>query len=274
MKTCPSCHRSYSDETMKFCLDDGTSLVREFTSPDNPGATLVLPDSRVIKSAPTVAGPQPTLPYNAGQMRMNPGAFGAPALGAREPARRSPLPWLLGIAIVIGVSAIIITWILTRSSGEASQQPATSTTSSQQSSEKAAQSNSDSIKQPVAATPETAVNSESQSQKANEKAKPGSATITRATPAQSPNDLGEARSKPAFGPLLDNISFQGTNLTYYPRPSPGLCQSDCARNPNCKGFTWIKPGGYNPGDGAMCYLISAISGRASHRCCMSAVKIK
>ena len=269
MKTCPSCHRSYSDETMKFCLDDGTSLVREFTSPDNPGATLVLPDSRVIKSPPTVAGPQPTLPYNAGQMQMNPGAFGAPDLSAREPARRSPLPWLLGIAIVIGVSAIIIAWILTRSSGEASQQAATSTTSSQQSSEKAAQTNPDSIKQPVAATPE----SESQSQKANEKAKPGSATITRATPAQSPNDLGEVRSKTAFGPLLDNISFQGTNLTYYPRPSPGLCQSDCARNPNCKGFTWIKPGGYNPGDGAMCYLISAISGRASHRCCMSAVKI-
>jgi PAN domain-containing protein len=272
MKTCPSCHRSYSDETMKFCLDDGTSLVREFTSLDNPGATLVLPDSRVIKSAPTAAGPQPTLPYNAGQMRMNPGAFAAPDLSAREPARRSPLPWLLGIAIVIGMSAIIITWILTRSRGETNEPAATSTTASQQSSEKAAQSNPDSVKPSVPATPETTVNSEPQAQKANEKAKPDSATITRATPAQSPNDLGEARSKPAFGPLLDNITFQGTNLTYYPRASPGLCQSDCARNSNCKGFTWIKPGGYNPGDGAMCYLISAISGRVSHRCCMSASK--
>lgn len=268
MKTCPSCHRSYNDETMKFCLDDGASLVSDFADPNNPGVTLVLPDSRVIKSAPTVAGPQTTLPYHAGQMPMNPGAFAAPDLTAREPLRRSPLPWLLGIAIVIGISAIIITLLLTRSRGERSEQAATTT--SPQSSEKAAQSNPDSINQ---ATSEAAVNSEPQAQKANEKAKADSATISRATPAQSPNEPGELLSKPAFGPLLDNITFQGTNLTYYPRASPGLCQSDCARNANCKGFTWIKPGGYNPGDGAMCYLISAISGRVSHRCCMSAVKV-
>lgn len=270
MKTCPSCHRSYNDETMRFCLDDGTSLVRESASPGNPGATLVLPDSRVIKPATTVASPQPTLPYHAGQIQMNPAAFAAPESSAREPARRSSLPWLLGIAIVIGVSAIIVTFLLTRSGGE---QAARSTTSPAQSTETAAQSNSDSVRQSVAAKPETAVNSGSQPQKANEKGKSDSETIASATPAQSPNEPGEDRSKPGFGPLLDNITFQGTNLTYYPRASPGMCQSDCARSPKCKGFTWIKPGGYNPGDGAMCYLISAISGRVSHPCCMSAVKI-
>lgn len=254
MRTCPSCHRSYNDETMKFCLDDGTSLVHEFASSNNPGATLVLPDSRDIKPATTIAGPQPTLPYQAGQVQMNPDF--AAAHSAPERARTSSLPWLLGIAIVIGISGIVITLILTRSRGAVSEQAATSTTSPQQSSEKAAQSNS-----------------ETQPEKTSEKVTPASAINTAATPAQSPNRLGEDRSKTAFGPLLDNITFQGTNLTYYPRASPAMCQSDCERNPNCKGFTWIKPGGYNPGDGAMCYLISAISGRVSHPCCMSAVKI-
>jgi hypothetical protein len=72
--------------------------------------------------------------------------------------------------------------------------------------------------------------------------------------------------------VMNNISFNGTRITYYTRSSFALCQADCARDPNCKGFTWIRPGAYNPGDSAMCYLMSAVTDRVPHSCCISAVK--
>jgi hypothetical protein len=49
MKTCPTCHRKYSDDTLVFCLDDGSSLSVTYdseathimpASPVAPGATL------------------------------------------------------------------------------------------------------------------------------------------------------------------------------------------------------------------------------------------
>ncbi len=81
-----------------------------------------------------------------------------------------------------------------------------------------------------------------------------------------------ANSQSTLGPREDNISLDGTRLTYYPRPSVDQCQSDCASNGNCQGFTWIKAGTYNPGDGAMCYLMSAVTRRYSARGHISSVK--
>jgi hypothetical protein len=72
--------------------------------------------------------------------------------------------------------------------------------------------------------------------------------------------------------VLNNTSFNGSRITYYPRPSFDQCQADCAANANCKGFTWIRPGAYNPGDSAMCYLLSAVTAKVTHTCCISAVR--
>lgn len=54
-------------------------------------------------------------------------------------------------------------------------------------------------------------------------------------------------------------ALNGTTLTYYARPVVEDCQADCANNPQCKGFTWIRAGTYNPNDAAMCYLISPVT---------------
>ncbi len=75
-----------------------------------------------------------------------------------------------------------------------------------------------------------------------------------------------------WGAREDNTALNGTNLTYYPQPSIDQCQSDCAKNVNCKAFTWIRAGVYNPGDAAMCYLVSVVTGRASAPGHTSAVK--
>jgi hypothetical protein len=75
-----------------------------------------------------------------------------------------------------------------------------------------------------------------------------------------------------LGPNENQVALQGSRLTYYQRPAFAQCQSDCANNPNCKGFTWIAAGTYNPSDRAMCYLMSAVTGRSSARGHFSGVK--
>ncbi|HUR98499.1 MAG TPA: hypothetical protein VMZ26_10590, partial [Pyrinomonadaceae bacterium] len=53
MKRCPECRRSYTDETLLYCLDDGTALLdgpaveseeptRRFTQATQPGETAIL----------------------------------------------------------------------------------------------------------------------------------------------------------------------------------------------------------------------------------------
>lgn len=79
-------------------------------------------------------------------------------------------------------------------------------------------------------------------------------------------------STQGLGTREENTSLNGTRLTYYQRPSVDQCQADCANNPNCKGYTWIQAGTYNAGDAAMCYLVSEVTGRASARGHISAVK--
>jgi len=48
MKSCPQCHKIYTDETMNFCLDDGAKLLKTFERDES--ATAVLPEL-----APTLA---------------------------------------------------------------------------------------------------------------------------------------------------------------------------------------------------------------------------
>ena len=76
----------------------------------------------------------------------------------------------------------------------------------------------------------------------------------------------------ALGPSEREVSLQGSRLTYYPRPALAQCQADCANNPNCKGATWINAGTYQPSDPAMCYLMSAVTGRSPARGHISGVK--
>lgn len=86
--------------------------------------------------------------------------------------------------------------------------------------------------------------------------------------------FAEAGLAPTCGAanLEQNTALNGKNLTYYPRGTVQQCESDCDGNQNCKGFTWIQAGTYKPGDAAMCYLLSAVTGRSSARGHISGVK--
>lgn len=49
MKVCPSCKRAYADETLTFCLDDGSILSTSY----DPPATQRIPAPRITDQAPT-----------------------------------------------------------------------------------------------------------------------------------------------------------------------------------------------------------------------------
>src|SRR5260370_11713064 len=98
MKRCPTCKRTFEDDTLSFCLDDGTPLVAA-TRPDSD-ETLVLPSSsdRGARIPDTQPYDQPsgrsTLPTDPWRPAM-------PQQYANPSPQRSVWPWLLAIAAVL-----------------------------------------------------------------------------------------------------------------------------------------------------------------------------
>src|SRR5262245_53232398 len=65
MKRCPECRRDYFDDSLQYCLDDGTALLEGPSSNSNPVASLessddhetaILSEARVLTSAETQIG--------------------------------------------------------------------------------------------------------------------------------------------------------------------------------------------------------------------------
>lgn len=110
MKRCPVCQRVYEDE-MGFCLEDGSGLMHVSEPSSDMGATVKIPASRLTDQSPTEVlpaggGTQPS----AQPVRQHYASERTVAAG-RKP---SALPWILGAAIVLGLSGIVIALILTR----------------------------------------------------------------------------------------------------------------------------------------------------------------
>src|SRR5436305_761872 len=60
MKRCPSCQRTYEDDSLAFCLEDGTALVSESSIDSDLPATLIMADPRLtIPQRPETARPNP-----------------------------------------------------------------------------------------------------------------------------------------------------------------------------------------------------------------------
>jgi hypothetical protein len=105
MKRCPQCNRTYSDDALSFCLDDGTPLVSASApSSFDPSATVQYPQGRDTS-------PQPTIAYGPGQP---PPSSPPPAWSPMPPItpqKRSVWPWLLGIGAVLvfmGIGVVIL----------------------------------------------------------------------------------------------------------------------------------------------------------------------
>ena len=110
MKRCPSCNRTYNDVTLNFCLEDGTPLVVDASTPSDPNATWRYPTPRDTgEPAPTEIYRQPKPLLNQVPEMAQP----RPSPVAQYPAYQ-PLPrkksnaiwWIFGVVAVLGVLGV------------------------------------------------------------------------------------------------------------------------------------------------------------------------
>jgi hypothetical protein len=108
MKQCPQCNRTYTDDALSFCLDDGSPLATVSAPPaGDSGATVQYPAARDTS-------PQPTIAYRPGQApppSQPPTPMGWTPTAMPPPQKRSVWPWLLGIGAVvvfIGIGLVIL----------------------------------------------------------------------------------------------------------------------------------------------------------------------
>lgn len=67
MKLCPQCNRTYSDDSLRFCLDDGTVLARDpnSTLPYGPTTYEEMPPTEIVPSDRPSARPSPVISSSA-----------------------------------------------------------------------------------------------------------------------------------------------------------------------------------------------------------------
>jgi hypothetical protein len=113
MKRCPQCNRTYTDDALSFCLDDGSPLtVASGPPPPDASATVQYPQARETT-------PQPTIAYNPGQAAPPP-PMPPPAWSPMPPPqtqKRSVWPWLLGIGAVLllmGIGLVVLIIMVAR----------------------------------------------------------------------------------------------------------------------------------------------------------------
>ncbi|HWT00586.1 MAG TPA: energy transducer TonB [Pyrinomonadaceae bacterium] len=134
MKFCPTCQRIYEDDAQRFCLEDGTPLVGAGEAAQDPGATIKIPAARLTSDAPTevmsedqfaparAAAPRAAEPAPNQAPLKTPARNYEPPAGTAPAARKSSAaPWILGAAVVLGLSAIAVAVIMTRGGADNSQ---------------------------------------------------------------------------------------------------------------------------------------------------------
>lgn len=90
MKQCPTCHRNYTDDTLVYCLEDGSALTAAY----DPQATLIIPEARLT---------------NAPSAQSAPPAYAIPPSTPAPTKSRAPLYILAALVLaVLGVAVIAL----------------------------------------------------------------------------------------------------------------------------------------------------------------------
>jgi len=105
MKTCPTCHRTYAEETLAFCLDDGSPLSLSYDSE----ATHVIPPGRVVPDATIASSPLRHQPLGGH-------SFSSQAI-SNNGRRTNPLLYVvIALLALIAAGALVLLLIFGRSS--------------------------------------------------------------------------------------------------------------------------------------------------------------
>ena len=96
MKICPRCQKTYTDDNLNFCLDDG--VVLQQTSGNEPPATVFMNQPPPTDPHPAIQA-QPTMQSQQPAWNTAPQQYGAP------PAKKSSKAWLW-VLLILGVIVI------------------------------------------------------------------------------------------------------------------------------------------------------------------------
>lgn len=109
MKRCPTCNRTFTDQSLSFCLDDGTPLVQADVPAPDPEVTVVVPASQTSSQTGSSSDPGPTGSEADGGKNewkapayQPPGEFATPT-GIR---RRRAWPWVVGIVVLLLIAVV------------------------------------------------------------------------------------------------------------------------------------------------------------------------
>ncbi|HYY56271.1 MAG TPA: discoidin domain-containing protein [Pyrinomonadaceae bacterium] len=138
MKRCPTCQSTYTDDSLRFCLQDGAQLVRAGEAPssfdpdatlredfvernDRPPPTEIL-DARIAPTA-RMRSPAPTEVVNRRATRHGPQQNIAPAPESSMTAIKAAV---IVLAVLLPIVAGLGLWLWLRSSGESNRNAAAS----------------------------------------------------------------------------------------------------------------------------------------------------
>jgi hypothetical protein len=110
MKRCPTCKRAFDDDTLSFCLEDGTPLVADLGPRPDSQETLVSPRGPAMSSESGSALP-PTQSYS--QLPGKATVSGAPYQSPVAPygpaaQKRKTWPWVIGILAIFSILVVAI----------------------------------------------------------------------------------------------------------------------------------------------------------------------
>lgn len=110
MKYCPHCHTSYSDETLRFCLQDGSVLVGEKAA----SSTAAVEPETVVRQRPASENrPPPPLPPTNPAPRNDGGEIRAP-----KKSNTALIVFLTALVTLLLAGGAIGLWLLSRSDGK------------------------------------------------------------------------------------------------------------------------------------------------------------
>jgi hypothetical protein len=123
MKQCPACNRTYTDDALLFCLEDGTKLMEASFGGQAPGsfdpnATLALSPPRDTSPPPEAYYQQPPHPAQPpAPPSWSPTPYTHPA--AQPAQKSSSKAWIIGAiaaVIVLGIGIVVLVAIIGRDS--------------------------------------------------------------------------------------------------------------------------------------------------------------
>ena len=103
MKQCPRCSKTYTDENLNFCLEDGELLLQMAPQPgayrDDPPPTVIMNEARVTNP---VSWQQPTAPP--------PAVYQGQQMMGQYPMSMTPNQTLAIVSLCLGVGSVTIGW--------------------------------------------------------------------------------------------------------------------------------------------------------------------